>query len=162
MKTRIIFALILAAISFSFGQNDDSSAKGDVSYDEGFFTDDYFIGGSPATWDDVKDVISSNDDAADKAGTATILGYTAYAFAVTGGAFMGYALGYGLFAKGEGIFDNGRDVMFCIGLGAAAVGYLIEYFANGKRRSAIDTYKSEGGFGVVSTPQGGVGFGYSF
>lgn len=52
--------------------------------------------------------------------------------------------------------------MFCIGLGAAAVGYLIEYFANGKRRSAIDTYKSEGGFGVVSTPQGGVGFGYSF
>lgn len=36
MKTRIIFALILAAISFSFGQNDDSSAKGNVSYDEGF------------------------------------------------------------------------------------------------------------------------------
>lgn len=186
------FAFVLATAAFAQhgGPENvslDGNAKHTITFNRGFFGDDYTVDGRESNVDEVENLLLYVPDANDQWKTGNILRYVSWGVAFVGGFCVGYGIMDAQSDMEYGTFGNGRGPIIIGGALAIVAGLIMEKVGNSKKDGAIELYNSQSGknqapaaapdvpessapeseetsfnIQVGPTPQGGIGLAFNF
>lgn len=177
----ILFALVIFA-SFGFAQDSansfDGNQKHKITFDRGFFTNDYTVDGKEVDVDVVENLLLYVPEANSKWSTGNTLRYVSWGIDFIGGFFIGYSIIQSQSPYEEDI--NSYKTKLALGAGILIVGLILEKVGNSKKDGAIELYNSQSGMQsqqqnsdasetstsynlqIVPTSQGGIGLAFNF
>jgi len=145
----LFFAL---AISTAFAQHGgpeastvDVKGKHTITFNRGFFGDDYTVDGRESNVDEVENLLPYVPDANDQWKTGNILRYVSWGVAFVGGFCVGYGIMDSQNDSEYGTFGNGRGPIIIGGALAIVAGLIMEKVGNSKKDGAIELYNSQSG-----------------
>ncbi|MBR4915812.1 MAG: hypothetical protein IKZ45_01855 [Fibrobacter sp.] len=188
----LFFAFFLATAAFAQHGGPESvsldgNAKHTITFNRGFFGDDYTVDGRESNVDEVENLLPYVPDANDQWKTGNILRYVSWGVAFVGGFCVGYGIMDAQSDMEYGTFGNGRGPIIIGGALAIVAGLIMEKVGNSKKDGAIELYNSQSGknqapaaapdvpessapeseetsfnIQVGPTPQGGIGLAFNF